>query len=155
MMTTRELFALHSLRCTRQRVAVYESLVESKGHPTAEELFRLVKSRAGKLSLATVYNGLEALIRVGLVRRMATTNGCCRYDADTSAHSHVCFGHSAEVLDVPPDLSARLLACLPQETLDEISDRMGVDIDAVSIQLHARGPEEEPGPDRGEDGGEE
>jgi Fe2+ or Zn2+ uptake regulation protein len=135
-------------------VAVYESLAGSGGHPTAEELFRLVKSRAGRLSLATVYNALEALIRVGLVRRMATTSGCCRYDADTSAHSHVCFGHSAEVLDVPPDLSARLLACLPQKTLDEISDRMGVDIDAVSIQLHARSPGPNRAPARGDDEGE-
>jgi len=74
-MTTRELFAKHSLRCTRQRMAVYEALLSCDSHPTAEELFRLVKPRTERLSLATIYNTLEALEDVGLVRRMPTTDG--------------------------------------------------------------------------------
>ena len=111
MISTRELFAQHQLRCTQQRMAVYETLRASDAHPTAEELFRLVKPKTDKLSLATVYNTLDALCEAGLVRRMPTTNGCCRYDADTSEHLHIRFRDTSQIRDVPQHLSERLLAC--------------------------------------------
>src|SRR6185503_2137091 len=43
MTSTRELFERHRLRCTQQRVALYEALASCKSHPTAEELFQYVK----------------------------------------------------------------------------------------------------------------
>jgi Fe2+ or Zn2+ uptake regulation protein len=119
-------------------MAVYEMLHASDTHPTAEELFRIVKPRTGRLSLATVYNVLEALTKAGLVRRLATVDGCCRYDADMSAHPHVCFPETSEIVDVPRDLSDRLIAALPDETLREIGARLGIRIDRVNIQLVAR-----------------
>jgi Fe2+ or Zn2+ uptake regulation protein len=134
---TRELFAQHNLRCTRQRVAVYEALCECKCHPTAEQLFQLVKPRTDKLSLATVYNALEALCTAELVRRMPTTNGSCRYDADTSEHLHVRFPSTAEIEDVPRDLGSKLTEQLPQDVIEEIEAAMGIKIDAVSVQLLA------------------
>ena len=48
-MNTRDLLAKHSLRCTRQRMAVYEALVAFDGHPTAEELFRLARTHQTSL----------------------------------------------------------------------------------------------------------
>ncbi|MCP3902835.1 MAG: transcriptional repressor [Planctomycetes bacterium] len=137
MTTTRELFATHSLRCTRQRMAVYEALCECEQHPTAEELFRLVKPRTQKLSLATVYNSLETLTGAGLVRRLPTTNGCCRYDADTSEHLHVCFRSGSEILDVPPGLSHRLIEGVPRDGLEAIGRHLGMRIDGICVQLIA------------------
>jgi len=137
MLTTRELFASHSLRCTQQRMAVYEALGKCESHPTAEELFRLVKPTTEKLSLATVYNSLEVLCKAGLVRKMPMSNGCCRYDADTSPHLHVRFPETAEIEDVPEHLSRRLFDHLPMEVLEEIGATLGVQVDGMSIQLLA------------------
>ena len=137
MSDTRALFAKHNLRCTRQRVAVYEALCECKCHPTAEELFRIVKPRTDKLSLATVYNALEALCGAELVQRMPTTNGSCRYDADTSEHPHVRYPETAEIDDVPRELGNKLIERLPQDVLEEIESEMGIRIDWVSVQLLA------------------
>jgi Fe2+ or Zn2+ uptake regulation protein len=119
-------------------MAVYEALRETKSHPTAEEIFRVVKPTTAKLSLATVYNTLDALCNAGLIRRMPTANGCCRYDADTSLHLHVCYRDSQRIEDVPEDLSKKLIDRLPQDVLDEIGRTLGVKIDGVSIQLQAR-----------------
>jgi len=153
-MDTRELFAKHSLRCTRQRMAVYEALVSCEGHPTAEELFRIVKPRTERLSRATVYNTLEALASVWLVRRMPTTDGGSRYDADTTSHLHLCLGDGAEIVNVPSELSRRLLESLPGDTLGRIGDALGVRITGLFIQLHGvPAPEaEEPGAARGPGG---
>ncbi len=137
MHTIRELFQKHSLRCTQQRMAVYEALRGSMGHPTAEELFRLVKPKTEKLSLATVYNSLEALSKAGLIRKVPMSNGCCRYDANTKSHMHVRFRDTCELEDVPRPLSKKLVDHFPQEVLEEIGEALGVKIDGLSIQLLA------------------
>jgi len=137
MPCARALFAGHQLRCTRQRLAIYESLRQCTTHPTAEELYRLVRPGAGRLSLATVYNTLEALCDAGLCRRLLATHGCCRYDADTSDHLHLRFRDSGEIRDVPADLGLRLLDGLPQPVVEEIERRLGVRIDGINIQLLA------------------
>ena len=137
MTSTRDLFARHKLRCTRQRMAVYESLCDTTTHPTAEELFRMVHPRVHQLSLATVYNTLEALCRAGLVRKMPTTDGCNRYDANTDDHPHIRFRDTAEIRDIPDHLGERVLALIPRRVLDEIGKELGVEIDGVSVQFHA------------------
>jgi Fe2+ or Zn2+ uptake regulation protein len=133
----RELFATRRLRCTRQRLAIYEALRRCTDHPTAEELYRLVRPGSQRLSLATVYNTLEALCDAGLCRRLPATHGCCRYDADTSEHIHLRFRDSGHIRDVPPDLGLPLVDGLPQSVVQEIERRMGVRVDGISIQLLA------------------
>lgn len=138
MQTSRELFRQHSLRCTTQRLAVYDALRFSRCHPTAEQLFRIVQKDGDSPSLATIYNTLDALCEAGLVRRHPTTNGCCRYDADTSSHVHMRFPDTAEIEDVPAEVSQRIQALLPADLLQQVADQLGVDIDGLSIQLIAR-----------------
>jgi Fur family peroxide stress response transcriptional regulator len=129
------LFARHRIRCTRQRLAVYETLRAARCHPTAEQLHQMVRPSVGGLSLATVYNTLDVLVQSGLCRRMPTTDGCCRYDADTSEHLHLRDRFSGQILDGPPDLSEALVRRLPSAVLREIEERFGVRICGVSVQL--------------------
>jgi len=140
MNCTKELFQRHHLRCTQQRLAIYEALKESQSHPTADALFNMVKPRTQRLSLATVYNTLEALCEAGLVRKLPTTNGCCRYDADITPHLHLRCTDTGEIRDVPDDLSRELMDQLPQEVLKSIERTMGVKIDRVNVQIMARCP---------------
>ncbi len=135
---TRALFADHNLRCTDQRLALYEALASTTSHPTADELHRMVSHPDQPVSRATVYNTLDAFVDAGLCRRMPTANGCCRYDADMSDHLHVRFRDTGEVMDVPGELGDRLVQGLAPDVLDEISRVLGVDLDGVSIQLLAR-----------------
>lgn len=137
---TRELFHRHRLRCTRQRLAIYEALRDSNGHPTAEMIYKAVKAKTQRLSLATVYNTLDALCRAGLVRKLPTTNGCCRYDAETEPHLHVRCLDTGDIVDVPERLGDELIHSLPQDVLHRIEKVMGVKIDRVHMQIMARKP---------------
>ena len=135
---TRELFARHQLRCTMQRRALYETLLRNKNHPTAEELFREVKPLTAHLSRATVYNTLETLCHVGLVRKLPSNIGSCRYDADTSEHLHVCFRENGEIRDVPDALGDRLADQVARSIIAEIESAMGIEVDGINIQLMVR-----------------
>lgn len=136
MTPTRELFERHRLRCTQQRLALYEALAANKRHPTAEELFQGVRHILPGISRATVYNTLEALCKSGLARRMPMGDGCNRYDADVSEHLHVRMRDSSEIHDVPADLGDRFLLGLPADVIGEIERAFGMKIDAISVQLH-------------------
>jgi Fe2+ or Zn2+ uptake regulation protein len=138
MSSIRELFAGRHLRCTAQRHALYEALLRDNSHPTAEELFRQVKPLMSRLSLATVYNTLEALCKVGLARKLPTNNGRCRYDADTSEHLHVCFRDDGVIEDVPDELGDRLIQQLPRSVITQIERELGVEVDGLNVQLLVR-----------------
>jgi Fur family peroxide stress response transcriptional regulator len=58
------------LRMTPQRQRVYELLVQKRDHPTAEEVFIRAKKGMPEISMATVYNCLDALVSCGLVRQV-------------------------------------------------------------------------------------
>ena len=138
MLTTRELFACHKLRCTCQRRALYEALVQNRNHPTAEELYQYDKPRTNRLSRATVYNTLETLCKIGLARKLPSGNGSCRYDADTREHLHICFREDGRICDVPSELGTRLIDRLPRSVIEEIESRLGVAVDGLNIQLLVR-----------------
>ena len=135
MQSTRAQFARYGIRCTRQRLALYEALRSCKTHPSADELHQMFRTRFERMSLATVYNTLEAFSAAGLVRKIPTTNGTGRYDADLSDHLHLQFRDDDRIVDVPQDLGQELVANLPEDVLAEIGRRLGVEVDGIQIQL--------------------
>jgi Fe2+ or Zn2+ uptake regulation protein len=90
------------------------------------------------LSLATVYNAVEAFAERGLCRRIACAKagGPSRFDADMRDHVHV-VAPDGRVLDVPQELASRLMAYIPEGLLHEIEQRLGLRIDRASIQFSA------------------
>ena len=137
LISTRDLFTHRRLRCTRQRVALYDALRMCKSHPSADELYQLAAPDLGGMSRATVYNTLEMLVSSGLARRMPNADGCNRYDADMTDHLHVRIRETGSISDVPHDLGERLARSLPRPLLDEIERRMNIRFEGVSIQLTA------------------
>ncbi len=77
------------LKITPQRIAVYEILLNSKSHPTVEEIYEEVRKRYPFVSLATVYRTVETLEQVGLVRKVCYWGSSARYDANTKDHHHI------------------------------------------------------------------
>ena len=136
MDATRAIFCEHGLHCTAQRAALFEALIATKRHPTAEQLYREVRPRTQSLSLATVYATLETFCRVGLVRRFPGARGS-RFDATTADHVHV-RGPGGTLRDVPRELGEQLLHSLPPDIIKKIENKLGVKIDGVDIQLLGR-----------------
>lgn len=73
---------------TRQRTAVYDYLSSVEHHPTAEEVFLNVKRNVPKISLATVYKNLEALVACEAITKLSYGDGSARYDIRTDHHYH-------------------------------------------------------------------
>lgn len=132
-----KLFAEHDLRCTKQRKAIYSALTGTRCHPTADDLYRTVQDSLPGVSLATVYNTLEAFNDAGLISKLpdAGSNGSARYDAHREPHTHLRDRCTGKVADAPDDLSQLILDNLPQEVLDTIRERMGFTVEEVQVEL--------------------
>jgi Fe2+ or Zn2+ uptake regulation protein len=94
---------------TRQRAAVHDYLSRAEHHPTAEEVYLAVKGKLPRISLATVYKNLEALVACGAASKLCYGDASARYDIRTDHHYHTrCLGcgsigdldaaHGAELL---------------------------------------------------------
>lgn len=77
------------MRMTRQRRAILEVLRSTKSHPSADWVFREVRRRLPRVSLATVYRNLHQLAAAGLIQELPVGGSICRFDADTSLHYHI------------------------------------------------------------------
>lgn len=135
----RNLFRNRGLRCTRQREEVYRALAASHTHPTADELFHSVRTEsddtvASGLSLATVYNTLEAFVNAGICQRVPSPGNAGRYDADVHDHVHLTLP-DGQVIDLPEDLSSRVTSLLTPELIAEIEQRTGARIEGVQVQF--------------------
>jgi Fe2+ or Zn2+ uptake regulation protein len=99
-------------RYTSQRAAVYDHLSRAESHPTAEQVYHGVKATIPRISLATVYKALEALVASGLATKLIGSDGSARYDGRSEHHYHLRCLRSGAVQDITtpfdPDLIAKL-----------------------------------------------
>ncbi len=135
---TRVLLREHGLRATRQREDVYLALSSNKCHMSADEIHEAVGSDRPGMSLATVYNTLEALAEAGLCRKLPSACGASRYDSDVSEHAHVVTA-DGQVMDVPMDLSEKLMGSIDPEIIRQVEERLGVRIEGLSLELRGSG----------------
>ncbi len=79
---------ISGLRMTRQRREVYRTLLQDRDHPTANDVFVRVKESLPSISLATVYNCLEALVQHGIVRQVNFERESSRFCPNVAEHGH-------------------------------------------------------------------
>lgn len=84
----RQQLRMQGAQLTAQRVAVFNYLSSVDHHPTAEEVFFSVKRKLPRISLATVYKNLEALVSCGAVSKLSYGDASARYDIRTDHHYH-------------------------------------------------------------------
>jgi Fe2+ or Zn2+ uptake regulation protein len=92
--------ATSGIRLTKQREEVFATLLQSRDHPTAAELFLRAKKRMPSISLATIYNCLEALVDSSLVKQVNLDRAPTRYCANLLEHSHFYCESCREISDV-------------------------------------------------------
>jgi Fe2+ or Zn2+ uptake regulation protein len=98
------------VRVTTQRLAVYRALVEDQSHPTADAIHRRLRTGMPSLAPATVYRVLESLVEDGLLRRVSTTGGAGRFDANLTRHQHLICRVCGRMTDVPTPAAAAVRA---------------------------------------------
>ena len=108
-------------RMTRQRKVILDTLRRLKTHPTADEVFSIVRKQLPRISLGTVYRNLELLTEQGMVRKLETAGTQKRFDGDTSRHDHIKCIRCGKIDDLMIPLP-RLDASDMQETEYQVLD---------------------------------
>lgn len=76
-------------RLTKQRKIILEELTKLSSHPTADELYQIVRQRMPNISLGTVYRNLDFLVEQGQIAKIDASGGQKRFDALMEYHQHV------------------------------------------------------------------
>ena len=84
-----KVFKDRKLKLTPQRIAVYEYLLGTVEHPSAELIYTSLQEKFPTMSLATVYKSLKTLIEVDLIQEINLGEGNFRYDATVTQHPHI------------------------------------------------------------------
>lgn len=86
---------------TRQRRMILEELRNNYTHPTASEVYELVRQKLPRISLGTVYRNLEILSKQGLIRKLELAGAQKRFDGTIEMHYHVRCLSCGRVEDIP------------------------------------------------------
>jgi len=78
-----------ALIMTEQRLVILDELRNVDTHPTADEIYKLVRRRLPNISLGTVYRNLETLSGAGMIRKLAMAGSQKRFDGMVENHYHV------------------------------------------------------------------
>lgn len=113
------------LRVTASRVAVLDAVL-AHPHAGVETIAALVRDRIGSVSTQAVYDGLDAVTRAGLIRRIEPAGSPARYEARVGDnHHHVVCRACGRIADV--DCAVGYTPCLTA------SDDNGFVIDEAEV----------------------
>ncbi len=97
-------------RMTRQRFVILDVLRKLKTHPTADEVYALVRTQIPRISLGTVYRNLDLLAESGEIIKIESAGSQKRFDGDIEAHQHVRCAACGRIGDVMPPIPLPLSA---------------------------------------------
>lgn len=112
---------------TRQRMAVINYLAGRDDHPSARQVFEVLKAGESRLSLATVYNTLATLVDIGVLEEMEFEAADNRYDTNLEPHINlVC-----TVCGAITDFNRK-----PPVSPDEIWKSLGFETTGIRMEYH-------------------
>jgi Fur family transcriptional regulator, peroxide stress response regulator len=102
-------------RKTKQRTVILEELQKVDTHPSADEIYMMVRKRMPRISLGTVYRNLELLSEKGIILKLTFGGNQKRFDGYTEQHYHIRCMQCGKIADAPID---------PITTIDEKADKL-------------------------------
>lgn len=89
----------HGLALTVQRRVIFDALVDRQDHPTADQIYAVVRNRLPGVSRTTVYRVLETLVQAGVIAKACHPGTAARYDPLTHRHHHLVCLHCDKLVD--------------------------------------------------------
>ena len=87
-------------RNTVQKQIILNKIKNTKTHPTASELYEMIKKENPKIGQATVYRNLKTMAIDGDIFIIPLKNNINRYDGDISFHNHFICEKCGKVIDI-------------------------------------------------------
>lgn len=91
---------LPNMRLTTQRQIILEELGKVTSHPTANEVYDMVRKRLPRIGLGTVYRNLELMADSGVILKLEVGGTQKRFDATITPHYHIRCSSCGKVDDV-------------------------------------------------------
>jgi Fur family peroxide stress response transcriptional regulator len=101
-------------KLTPQRAAIMSFLDGNTSHPSAEDIYEAVVKDYPMVSLATVYNTIEVLKRLGRVIEISIDGKRKHFDPITEPHHHLICARCNKITDIRKDFDL----CIPVELLN-------------------------------------
>ena len=92
-----------NFRMTTQRKVILEELRKVDTHPSADEVYEMVRKRLPRISLGTVYRNLEILSERGEIQKLELSGTLKRFDGVAENHYHIRCVDCGRVVDAPVD----------------------------------------------------
>ncbi len=89
-----------TVRLSRQRETILAELRKVKTHPTADEVYDMVRRILPRISLGTVYRNLDFLSSRGVVLRLGGAGTQKRFDGTPEPHPHLRCSECGRVEDL-------------------------------------------------------
>ena len=118
-------------RLTKQRKLILDIIKSACYHPTAEQIYSLVKKQLLSISVGTVYRNLNVLVSQGLIKHIDIPGEAVRFDADLSDKAYFVCRKKGVIYDLPIDKS-KLAKTLQETTVVESSDSFNLVIFGTS-----------------------
>lgn len=90
----------HGCRITTQRIDVVKYILNTRSHPSADDIHKAIKKRDPMLSLATVYKTLDLLKRMYIVQELGFADKSARYETNNKAHINMVCINCGKISDV-------------------------------------------------------
>jgi Fur family ferric uptake transcriptional regulator len=74
---------------THQRQVILEEIKRNDFHPTADEIYEMVRKRLPRISLGTIYRNLDVLASQGIIQKVETEGTQKRFDGNPLPHYHI------------------------------------------------------------------
>ncbi len=114
-------------RLTPQRKIILEEIRKVHTHPTAEEVFEMVRERIPNISVATVYRNLEFLVEKGLIIKLKSKDKKTRFDGNEKPHFHLVCNCCFKIIDI--------FDCKCKPPCSKQINKCGFEIDTACMEL--------------------
>lgn len=111
-------------RISSQRKAIIDHLASSKSHPSARQIFQEVRNKHPDLSLATVYNTLGVLTRLGQIKVMQFDAEDNRYEPTMSPHINLICTSCGSIEDLRQSVAVRVENILEESGFTVLDSRL-------------------------------
>ena len=79
----------HNLKVTPQRISIHRAVIQSINHPSADEIFKIVKKEFPNISFDTVNRTLLTFSQIGILKIVESFRGARRFDPNLVNHHHL------------------------------------------------------------------
>jgi len=90
----------HGLSMTPQRLAIYKALIDSKNHPSAENIYNRIRTSFPDIAIDTIYRTLSTFSKIGVIHVVEGYGEVKRYDPDTEPHHHFRCKRCNKIIDL-------------------------------------------------------